>query len=114
MEIVIEQIKKNAEPVLKKNDIAYAGLFGSYLHGTAGPESDIDLVVRFSKPKSLFDIVALERDLSASLGKKTDVVTEGSLSKYFRDEVLRDALPIYEQKYGLQINALAQKFELQS
>lgn len=41
--------------------------------------------------RTLFDLVALEEDLSEALGKKVYVLTEASLSPYLRDSVLADA-----------------------
>ena len=98
METTLEQIKKDTESILKQSDVAYAGIFGSYLHGTARKDSDVDVLVRFSKSKTLFDLIRLEHALSLCLGKKVDVVTEQSLSKYFRDKVMRDALLIYGKR----------------
>ena len=82
----------------KKNDIAFLGLFGSYVHGDFTPESDVDLLVRFSKSKSLLDLVRIEREISERIGKPVDLLTEASLSPYLRDRILADLKGIYEQK----------------
>jgi uncharacterized protein len=68
-------------------------LFGSQLKGTAGPDSDIDLLVEFEPEHipGLIGIAAMEIELSALLGKKVDLRTAGDLSRYFRDEVVRSA-----------------------
>jgi predicted nucleotidyltransferase len=68
-------------------------LFGSQLKGTAGPDSDIDLLVQFEPEHipGLIGIAAMEIELSALLGKKVDLRTAGDLSRYFRDEVVRSA-----------------------
>ena len=68
-------------------------LFGSQLKGTAGPDSDIDLLVEFEPDHipGLIGIAAMEIELSALLGKKVDLRTAGDLSRYFRDEVVRSA-----------------------
>lgn len=69
-------------------------LFGSVLKGTAGPDSDIDLLVEFepeARP-TLFDLAAMEQELSRRLGgRRVDLRTAAELSRYFRDDVLRDA-----------------------
>lgn len=68
-------------------------LFGSQLKGTAGPESDIDLLVEF-KPghtPTLFGIAGMEIELTELLGRKVDLRTAGDLSRYFRDEVVKMA-----------------------
>ena len=74
-------------------------LFGSLLKGTARPDSDVDLLIEFApgaRP-SLFELVDIERALSALLdGRPVDVRTADDLSRYFRDEVLREAEVQYE------------------
>jgi uncharacterized protein len=80
----------------RQNDVAMVGIFGSQATGEANDQSDIDLLIRFSKRKSLLKVVALERQLSEALGKKIDLLTEAALSPYLRDRVLRDLQVIYE------------------
>jgi len=44
--------------------------------------------------RSLLDLVALKQDLEDLLGCQVDVVTEGGLSPYLREQVLREAVPV--------------------
>jgi predicted nucleotidyltransferase len=82
------------ERFCRAHRIRRLSLFGSVLHGTAGPGSDIDLLVEFeadAKP-GLLDIAGMEIELSELLGgRKVDLRTPNDLSRYFRDEVLREA-----------------------
>ncbi|MBL8529541.1 MAG: nucleotidyltransferase family protein [Burkholderiales bacterium] len=68
-------------------------LFGSQLKGTAGPDSDIDLLVEFDPEHipGLFGVAGMEIELSELLGRKVDLRTAGDLSRYFRDDVVRTA-----------------------
>jgi len=50
------------------------GLFGSYLHGTQRPDSDLDVLVTFSATPSLLRLIELENYLSDLLGVKVDLV----------------------------------------
>lgn len=77
----------------EQHHIRRLSLFGSQLKGTAGPDSDIDLLVEFdpAHTPTLFDVVGMEIELSELLGKKVDLRTAGDLSRYFRDEVVRMA-----------------------
>lgn len=73
-------------------------LFGSQLKGTAGPDSDIDLLVEFEPGArtTLLDMAQIEIELSQLLGgRKVDLRTAEDLSRYFRDEVVRTAEPQY-------------------
>jgi uncharacterized protein len=80
----------------RANDAAMVGIFGSFARGTATADSDIDVLVRFRRPKSLVAIVRLERELSALLGRKVDLLTEASLSPFLRPHVVRDLRVLYE------------------
>ena len=75
-------------------------LFGSQLKGTAGAESDIDLLVDFDPDAvpGLLGIAAMELELSTLLdGRKVDLRTAQDLSRHFREEVLRTAEVQYAQ-----------------
>lgn len=91
----IEKIKKIATETLKENDVEFAALFGSYARGEETDASDVDFLIRFSKPKSLLDHIGLEQLLEERLKKKVDLVTERSVSKYMKDSIMRDLKPLY-------------------
>ena len=79
-------------------EINRASLFGSYLHGNERADSDVDLLVEF-KPSAtvgLFELVSMQRRIGDFLGKKVDLLTPNSISKFFRDKVLDEAELIYE------------------
>ena len=60
--------------------------------------SDVDVLAEFLpdvRPGLKF--FGYGDELAEILGTKVDFNTAAWLSKYFRDEVVRDALPIYEQ-----------------
>lgn len=66
------------------------GVFGSTVRGEARKDGDIDLLVRFSKRKSLPAVVRLEGELIEALGSKVDLLTEGALSPYLRERILNE------------------------
>jgi predicted nucleotidyltransferase len=69
-------------------------VFGSVARGEADESSDIDLLVRMSPGRSLFDIGGLLMDLQDLLGRRVDVVTERGLRPRMRERVLREAIPV--------------------
>ena len=77
----------------KKNHIKKLSVFGSAVRGELQPGSDIDLLVEFepNHTPGLFSIVKMEMELTEMLGKKVDLRTPEDLSRYFRDEVVRNA-----------------------
>ena len=81
--------------ICRDNDVRSVGLFGSMARGEASAESDVDLLVEFSRRKSLLAVVALERQLSAALGRKVDLLTEAAISPYLRERIKRDLQVIY-------------------
>jgi uncharacterized protein len=82
-----------------RHGIRRLSLFGSVLHGTERPDSDVDLLIEFARGArpSLLDLADIEQELSGLLGgRRVDVRTAEDLSRYFRDEVLREAEVQYE------------------
>lgn len=91
----LDEMKKIVKETLKANDVEFAAFFGSYARGEETDESDIDLLIRFSKPKSLLDHIGLEQLLEDRLKKKVDLVTEGAVSKYLKPSIMHDLIPLY-------------------
>ena len=91
----LQDIQEHATPVLERNDVEFAGIFGSYARGEAKKDSDIDFLVRFKKSKSLFDLIGVELELSEALKTKVDLVTEKALCRHIKDSVMADLKPIY-------------------
>ena len=91
--------KKNIARFCQKNQIRRLALFGSVLREDFRPESDIDVLVDFEPAHvpGLFGIARMERELSAIFGRKVDLRTAEDLSRYFRQDVLREAEVQYAQ-----------------
>jgi len=83
------------EAICRQYHVESVSLFGSMVRGEATPESDIDLIVSFSKSVGYFHLVALERKLTEALGRKVDLLTEGAISPYLRERILRERQVIY-------------------
>ena len=78
-----------------KYHVATISLFGSLARNEATEASDIDMLVSFSRPVSLLQMVSLERELTEVLGRKVDLLTEASLSPYLRDQILKERQLVY-------------------
>ncbi len=84
----------------RRHHIRRLALFGSVLRDDFGPESDIDVLVEFEPDAKVgfFKLYDLEEELSGILGgRRVEISTPKSLSKYFRDSVLADAEALYVQ-----------------
>jgi predicted nucleotidyltransferase len=74
-------------------------LFGSVLRDSFRSDSDVDVLVEFEAGQTvgLIRLAGMERELSEILGRKADLRTPADLSRYFRDEVVREAEVIYDK-----------------
>ena len=71
-------------------------VFGSTKNATAGPKSDIDILVRFKSTISLLQLVHVENLISQQLGIKVDLVTEGAIkNKILKESIQKDLQIIY-------------------
>jgi len=96
MDLALAEKEKIVE-ICQRNDIEFCALFGSFARGEADEKSDIDLLVKFSKPKG-FDWLDAAFEIEDSLGKKVDLVTENGLSPHLREYVLKDLQVLYEKR----------------
>ncbi len=81
----------------RRNNIKRLALFGSILRDDFGPRSDVDILVEFEPGTRVgLRFFALQRELSALLGRTVDLNTPGFLGSDFRDEVVASAWVQYE------------------
>jgi len=69
-------------------------IYGSVLSGTDTDESDLDLLVDPTDTTTLFTLTGLEHQAQELLGVRVSVLTPGFLSRNFRDEIVRQAVPL--------------------
>ena len=83
----------------RRNSIRHLKAFGSILEDRGDDfreDSDVDLLVEFEPGTrvTLLDMARMERELGELIGFKVDLRTAGDLSRYFRHEVLREAVEL--------------------
>ncbi len=84
------------EAFCRAHGIRRLALFGSILRNDFTEKSDIDVLVEFLPGVKVgLAFIRLQDELSNLLGRTVDLNTPGSLSRYYRDQVLRDAEDIY-------------------
>jgi hypothetical protein len=69
-------------------------VFGSFIHGDAGPHSDLDLLVEYVPGHGGFAPVEFCDAVEALLKRKVDVVTEKSLHPVIREKILAEAVAL--------------------
>lgn len=84
---ILESHKKS---LAKKYHISQIGIFGSYARGEHAETSDIDILVDFSSPISLFEFINLEEELSNLLKVKVDLVSRKALKPYIGKNILNE------------------------
>lgn len=82
----------------RRHHIRRLSLFGSVLRDDFRPESDVDVLVEFEAGHvpGFFGLFEMEEELSAVFGRKVDLNTPASLSRYFRDRVIAEAVPLHD------------------
>jgi uncharacterized protein len=82
----------------QERGIRKLSLFGSALRSDFTPTSDVDLLVEYW-PHCFpgWDLFLHEYELTQLVGKEVDLNLPTMLSPYFREEVLAEAVTLYEQ-----------------
>ena len=98
-ELPIQIDREKIAEFCRARGIRKLSLFGSVLRDDFDPaRSDVDVLAELlptSRPG--WEFFGWHEALEAIIGRMVDLHTPNSLSKYFRDEVLREALTVYEQ-----------------
>lgn len=89
--------KSKIAKTCRDNDISYLAVFGSVARGEDREDSDIDLIARFSKKKSLLDLVRTENEFEKVFKRDVDLLTEPAISPYIKEMVKKDIKVIYGQ-----------------
>jgi len=87
----LAQLKPQLE---QEYPISELGIFGSYARGEQQADSDLDILVAFEQPVTLFDLVRLENELAEELGIEVDLVTKDSLKPRIETRVRDDLVMV--------------------
>ncbi len=69
-------------------------IFGSVARDEARPDSDVDIIVEFSKPVGIFEFIDLNNYLENLLGCRVDIGTAASLKPKMLERVLKEAVHV--------------------
>jgi predicted nucleotidyltransferase len=84
----VTKILKEQKPYLTKNYfVNKIGIFGSYARNEETRESDVDLLVEFSRPVG-FEFLDLKDYLEKVLNKPVDLITVNALKPSMREAIL--------------------------
>lgn len=91
---LVRKHRREILAVASKHGVARVRLFGSAARGEDDATSDVDLLIQMEPGRSLLDHIAFKQDVEDVLGTKVDVVSEGAISPYIREAVLREAVAV--------------------
>ena len=86
------QILTERRQALRRRGVQKLAVFGSVATGTAGEDSDVDLLVEVDETVGLFDFVRLKNYLEDLLGATVDLVTPDALLPPLRERILHEAV----------------------
>ena len=90
----METLRNQLPSLAEQYNVATLEVFGSYVRHEQRKDSDLDILVTFSKPPSLFKFIRLENHLSDTLGVKVDLVMKDSLKPAIGKNILREAVSV--------------------
>ena len=95
-----EMMTRKIAEYFKTQPVLKAWLFGSFARGDETENSDVDILVRFDRTTThigLFTYGRIHRELEEKLGRKVDLVEEGTLRPAIQKAANRDIKMIYER-----------------
>lgn len=88
--------ERTLDELCRRYGIARLEVFGSVARGTAGPDSDLDLLYELTPGATLgWEIEDLQEELSALLGRPVDLVSKRALHRRLRPQVLAEVQELY-------------------
>ena len=88
--------EEEIKALCRRHHIRRLALFGSVLRHDFTATSDVDMVVEFQTGRTPgLSFITIEDELSALVGRRVDLNTPSSLSRYFRQDVLAEAETVY-------------------
>ncbi len=94
MEARVEEIRHKILPILRRNGVKRAGIFGSVVRGEDREDSDIDILVDIESDMSLLDFVGLKLEIEQALGREVDLVEYGTIKPLLRERILGEQVAI--------------------
>jgi predicted nucleotidyltransferase len=80
---------------LVKQKVIEVGVFGSFVRNEMTDNSDIDVLVEYSRGTTVLDIVKMKQDLYVLLGRKVDLVSKRAVRTKIMEHILPDLQTVY-------------------
>jgi len=89
-EEITELLQQHLPELQNQHAVADIALFGSFVRGEQRPDSDIDILVEFTKAVGFVAFLRLEQRLEEILGRKVDLVTRKALKPHIGKHILKE------------------------
>lgn len=93
-----EKISKNKRLLAEKYGVKTIGIFGSAVKNSRAKDSDIDILVEFSRIPDMFEYIKLEEFLSSLLCSRVDLVTKNALKPLIKEAILKETAYIWKKE----------------
>jgi predicted nucleotidyltransferase len=87
-------IRQHLPKLIREYNISYLGIFGSYIRGEQKEDSDLDILVEFSKEPDLLEFIGLKQELSETLGVEVDLVMKSALKPRIGKKILEEVVQV--------------------
>ena len=94
MDDILATLRRHLDEFRTQYAVRSLGVFGSYVRGEASVDSDLDLLVEYDEPPSLFQFVRFQRWLSDLLGIPVDLVMKSALRPAIGDVILAEVVSV--------------------
>lgn len=93
----VVRILRQQDSLFQRFGVESASLFGSVVHDTARPMSDVDIMVSFrpGHPGGLLRYVELKHALEGVLGRPVDLITKTNIRPRLKSRILAECLPVF-------------------
>ena len=91
---LIQLLQSQQPHFTDKYDVVAFGVFGSRIHGDHTADSDLDILVEFSTPPTLFQFIRLQDELSALLDLPVDLVMKSALKPQISEQILAEVISV--------------------
>lgn len=91
----VEDLERIITPIAEKYQLGRVFLFGSFARGDYDEDSDIDIRIEKGQLRGMFALCGFYTEISEALQRKVDVLTTGSISEEFLDNIKKDEVLLY-------------------
>jgi uncharacterized protein len=91
---ILDRLRSVLPELRRRYPVGSVAVFGSRARGTAGPDSDLDLLVEWNGPASLLDHAGLCAELEERTGLRVELTNRRLLKPALAPEILRKAVAV--------------------